>query len=110
MATQDRSKELARCPQVLAELTARARTSEKFLTNSQRPLEDFGERYTIREATAAWPTESYVHLNSDSVPMDPVKEAPKSAFLVKRSAAIYLMSAARTQSIFKVTDINIVIV
>ena len=108
MATQDRSKELARCPQVLAELTARARTSEKFLTNSQRPLEDFGERYTIREATAAWPTESYVHLNSDSVPMDPVKEAPKSAFLVKRSAAIYLMSAARTQSIFKVTDINIV--
>lgn len=98
---------MRRCPEVLAELTARARTNEIFLTRKQRFAEYNLERTPARPPESPWPVEDYVLLNSDSIPMDLTKSVPKAAFLVKRKAAIYMMSASRTKAIFKLSDINI---
>ena len=43
----NREAELGRCPDIAAELLARAKTKEKFITPLNRPLESFGERYPV---------------------------------------------------------------
>ena len=100
--TKDKAAELRRCPEVLAELTARARTNELFVPHLRRAQED---RAPI--PGSPWPQDAYVELGSDSIPMELTKSVPKAAYWTKKSAAIYIMAASRTQEIFKTTDINV---
>lgn len=97
--TNGAAAELGRCPQVLAELTARARTSEKFIKNMYETPR--------RPPTTPWPPEDYTLMDSDSIPIELVKDVPKAAYWTKKRAAIYIMAAYRTQEIFKIKDINV---
>ena len=99
-----KAAELRRCTEVLAELSARARTTEKFVSPQDHYLKTKTQR---RDPTSPWPPEDYVLLESDSIPMELVKSVPKAAYWTKKSAAVYMMAASRTQEIFKTTDINV---
>ena len=106
----NKEAELGRCPDIAAELLARAKTKEKFMTPLNRPLESFGERYPVQPPETPWPNDPDIHLKSDNIPMDPLKWVPKAAFLAKKRAAVYIMAAARTKEVFQLTskDINVI--
>ena len=78
--TEDLAAELRRCPEVLAELTARVRTKEIFKFPPLTPQ---------RGPTSPWPPDDYVHLGSDKIPMELAKSVPKAAYWTKKRAAIY---------------------
>ena len=101
----DKESDLSRCPEVLAEITARVRTNEIFTITGQKDREDQKPRGRPEKP---WPMDAYAQLDSDSIPMELTKNVPKSSYLMKKKAAVYTMAAYRAMETFKTTDINVI--
>ena len=81
----DKESDLSRCPEVLAEITARVRTNEIFTITGQKDREDQKPRGRPEKP---WPMDAYAQLDSDSIPMELTKNVPKSSYLMKKKAAV----------------------